>query len=105
MNAVVMRLLEKDPGDRYADAEELMEDLEKVLGGLEPAAVSKTREIKRLTPAGMAQTNVMSAPSEPTRGKRRQRRSPLPVLLVILLLRSEEHTSELQSRQYLVCRL
>src|SRR3712207_7573111 len=25
--------------------------------------------------------------------------------LVLLLLRSEEHTSELQSRQYLVCRL
>jgi beta-lactam-binding protein with PASTA domain len=86
MNAVVMRLLEKNPGDRYADAEELIEDLEKVLGGLEPAAVSKTREIKRLTPAGMAQTNVMSAPPEPTRGKRRQRRSPLPVLLVLLLL-------------------
>src|SRR3712207_7214501 len=31
---------------------------------------------------------------------------PLPtVLLVLGLLRSEEHTSELQSRQYLVCRL
>jgi eukaryotic-like serine/threonine-protein kinase len=86
MNAVVMRLLEKNPGDRYADAEELMEDLEKVLQGLEPAAVSKTREINRLTPAGMAQTNVMSAPPEPTRDKRRRRRSPLPVLLVLLLL-------------------
>ena len=84
MNAVVMRLLEKNPGDRYADAEELMEDLEKVLQGLEPAAVSKTREINRLTPAGMAPTNVMSAP--PVRDKRRRRRSPLPILLVLLLL-------------------
>src|SRR3712207_8693058 len=27
------------------------------------------------------------------------------VFLVVLLVRSEEHTSELQSRQYLVCRL
>jgi serine/threonine-protein kinase len=86
MNAVVMRLLEKNPGDRYADAEELMEDLEKVLQGLEPAAVNKTREINRLTPAGMAQTNLMSASSEPTRIKRRRRRSLLPVLLVLLLL-------------------
>src|SRR5919112_1121982 len=85
MNAVVMRLLEKNPGDRYAGAEELMEDLEKVLLGLEPAAVSKTREINRLTPAGMAQTNVMSASPEPTRDKRRRRQSPLPVLLVLLL--------------------
>src|SRR3712207_7519308 len=33
--------------------------------------------------------------------------TPLAIatLLVFLLLRSEEHTSELQSRQYLVCRL
>src|SRR3712207_9003875 len=30
---------------------------------------------------------------------------PLPVLSCLGLLRSEEHTSELQSRQYLVCRL
>src|SRR3712207_7730051 len=29
----------------------------------------------------------------------------LPALLLYLLFRSEEHTSELQSRQYLVCRL
>ncbi len=86
MNAVVMRLLEKNPGDRYADAEELMEDLEKVLQGLEPAAVSKTREINRITPTGMAQTNVMSATLKPTRGKRRRRRSPLPILLGLLLL-------------------
>src|SRR3712207_9270011 len=27
------------------------------------------------------------------------------VLVLVLVLRSEEHTSELQSRQYLVCRL
>src|SRR3712207_8873660 len=31
--------------------------------------------------------------------------APLRELLVALLHRSEEHTSELQSRQYLVCRL
>src|SRR3712207_8035425 len=29
----------------------------------------------------------------------------LPILIWIFALRSEEHTSELQSRQYLVCRL
>src|SRR5258707_7613168 len=28
-----------------------------------------------------------------------------PAFLIMILLRSEEHTSELQSRQYLVCRL
>src|SRR3712207_7852908 len=29
----------------------------------------------------------------------------IPVIIALLLSRSEEHTSELQSRQYLVCRL
>src|SRR3712207_6935386 len=28
-----------------------------------------------------------------------------PVMVILAVLRSEEHTSELQSRQYLVCRL
>src|SRR3712207_7662213 len=32
-------------------------------------------------------------------------REQIPKQMVILLIRSEEHTSELQSRQYLVCRL
>src|SRR3712207_6951807 len=42
---------------------------------------------------------------------RRPRRTPCMTLLLVCLLsaafmaRSEEHTSELQSRQYLVCRL
>src|SRR3712207_8051666 len=42
------------------------------------------------------------------RGARRprRRRDPLPARAPLLRsLRSEEHTSELQSRQYLVCRL
>jgi eukaryotic-like serine/threonine-protein kinase len=83
INAIVTRLLEKNPKDRYADAEELIEDLERVLAGLEPTAVSKTREINRVTPAGMAQTNVMSTSK---RGKPRRRRSWVPVLLVLLFL-------------------
>src|SRR3712207_7105861 len=32
-------------------------------------------------------------------------KSPEVISLVTIILRSEEHTSELQSRQYLVCRL
>src|SRR5258707_10624799 len=38
------------------------------------------------------------APSEPSRGSLHRN-------LVVRAFRSEEHTSELQSRQYLVCRL
>src|ERR1035437_2961358 len=43
----------------------------------------------------------ISAASRPARGWKRRRRSPCRSLVA----RSEEHTSELQSRQYLVCRL
>src|SRR3712207_7893052 len=38
-------------------------------------------------------------------GELRLQRAPEPDRLLPQLLRSEEHTSELQSRQYLVCRL
>jgi eukaryotic-like serine/threonine-protein kinase len=88
VNAIVARLLEKNPKDRYADAEELIEDLEMVIQGHEPAAVSKTREIARVTSASMAQTNVMSASPvyTPKEDRRRRRRSPLPILFILLVL-------------------
>src|SRR3712207_8156472 len=41
---------------------------------------------------------------EPRRPKKR-RKAPAKSSFPILIVRSEEHTSELQSRQYLVCRL
>jgi eukaryotic-like serine/threonine-protein kinase len=88
INAIVARLLEKNPKDRYVDAEELIDDLEMVIQGHEPAAVSKTREIARVTPAGMAQTNVMSSSPAytPKEDRRRRRRSLLPILLIFLVL-------------------
>src|SRR3712207_7377117 len=55
-------------------------------------------------PAGSAAT------SHPGRPSRRRQAACLPACpslcpLTHLVMRSEEHTSELQSRQYLVCRL
>src|SRR3712207_6896356 len=44
-----------------------------------------------------------AGPDGPLAGDHRRERSPLPGRRVAP--RSEEHTSELQSRQYLVCRL
>src|SRR3712207_7830680 len=52
--------------------------------------------------------SLLEAPLEPP-AEREQRRLPLPPRVNTLdrrvMQRSEEHTSELQSRQYLVCRL
>src|SRR3712207_7280500 len=55
---------------------------------------------KRRAPAAAAARKALSVPS--TLIARMVSRGALPV---IMNARSEEHTSELQSRQYLVCRL
>src|SRR3712207_7545107 len=52
---------------------------------------------------------VSSTPSTPSRpdssGKGKGSKTGRPGIISLLARRSEEHTSELQSRQYLVCRL
>ena len=85
INAVTVRLLAKNPGDRYADADELIEDLERVLAGLEPAALEATRVMNRVTPAGTAQQTPVAPPAEAKEVKRR-RRWPLFLLPLLLLL-------------------
>jgi len=87
MNAVTVRLLAKNPGDRYADADELIEDLERVLDGLEPAALEATRVMNRVAPAGTAQqTPVAPAPPAEAKEVKRRRRWPLFLLPLLLLL-------------------
>lgn len=85
INAVTTKLLAKSPDERYADADELIEDLERVLQGLEPAASKTTRVTNRpAPPAGTAaQTQVMAAPK---RARRRGRPWILILLLLVLLL-------------------
>jgi eukaryotic-like serine/threonine-protein kinase len=87
INAVTVKLLAKNPGDRYADADELIEDLERVLDGLEPAALEATRVMNRVTPAGTAQqTPVAPAPPAEAKEAKRRRRWPLFLLPLLLLL-------------------
>ncbi|MDQ4002937.1 MAG: Stk1 family PASTA domain-containing Ser/Thr kinase [Actinomycetota bacterium] len=87
INAVTVRLLAKNPGDRYADADELIEDLERVLDGLEPAALEATRVMNRAVPAGAAQqTPVAPPPPAEAKEDKRRRRWPLFLLPLLLLL-------------------
>src|SRR5215218_638131 len=84
INAVTTKLLAKSPEERYADADELIEDLERVLEGFEPAAAKTTRVTTRSTPAaGTAQTQTMGGPK---RLRRQGRPWILSLLLLILLL-------------------
>jgi serine/threonine protein kinase/beta-lactam-binding protein with PASTA domain len=85
MNAVTARLLAKNPDDRYADADELIGDLERVIDGLEPARAA-TRLMNRSLPAETTRTRAM--PTLPPRvkdGKRRRRQSWRVIPLIFLL--------------------
>jgi beta-lactam-binding protein with PASTA domain len=86
ISAVTVRLLTKDAADRYASDAELIQDLERVASGLEPANAT-TEMMTRLMPA-TAPTRV-GPPPPPyggRRNKKRRRNLPLILALVVLLL-------------------
>ena len=64
---LVDRMLAKEPGQRYADYDELIADLEAILSGEEPPALTQSR---RALSSGGALTNVPSATTQ--RGLRRR---------------------------------
>jgi hypothetical protein len=86
MNALVTKLLAKDPEDRYADAAELADDLWRVNRGLEPVSAGVGRKQGPGTQRnGLASTKVTSEMQRPRAGPvpyRRRRR--LPWLLIAL---------------------
>src|SRR5918994_979701 len=86
MNALVTKLLAKDPEDRYADADELADDLWRVNRGLEPVAAGLGRKRGPSTQrTALASSNVTSKMHRSRPGPmpyRRRRR--LPWLLIAL---------------------
>jgi eukaryotic-like serine/threonine-protein kinase len=86
MNALVTKLLAKDPEDRYADADELANDLWRVNRGAEPLAAGGG-----MIQAPRTQYNAATLPSrtrEMTRAKpapRPRRRRGLPWLLIAVV--------------------
>jgi serine/threonine-protein kinase len=87
INSITCRLLSKQPGERYADAEELVEDLERVMNGLDPSS-GTTRLMHRAAYAGNGSTAQMPVLPPPQGGdyRRRKRGWVAPVLLLVLLL-------------------
>ncbi len=80
INAITLRLLAKNPEDRYASDSELIEDLERVSAGLDPSGATT-----EMMPHAMAATTRIAPPPPPQRVKKR-RRSTAPLLLVLLAL-------------------
>ena len=86
MNAVVMKLLSKDPDDRYHDADALAEDLWRVRGGLAVAAEAEEAQTVE-TPLHKPAPTTRRAPTAPVRGTpARAKRSRAPFLLAAVLI-------------------
>ena len=83
MNAVVMKLLSKDPDDRYPDADALAEDLWRVRGGLAAAAEAEGAKTVE-TPLRKPAPTTRQAPVAPARGKRS--RTPFLLAAALILL-------------------
>ncbi|MEW6637434.1 MAG: Stk1 family PASTA domain-containing Ser/Thr kinase [Actinomycetota bacterium] len=82
MNAICMRLLAKDPKDRYATDDELIEDLERAASGMDPANATTEMLTRRMPTA-----SPTKAGSPPPRGRERRRRwLPLALALLALLI-------------------
>jgi eukaryotic-like serine/threonine-protein kinase len=83
INAITLRLLAKNPDDRYPNDSELIEDLERVSAGLDPAGATTEMmthampQAARLTPPPPTQTMAL---------KKQRRRRATPLLLAILVL-------------------
>ncbi|HEX7170420.1 MAG TPA: protein kinase, partial [Rubrobacter sp.] len=81
MNALIVKLMAKDPEDRYASAGELADDLRRVSRGLPPAAVGKLPR-PRTQRTAVAQNPTSKMPS--ANPAPLQRRRSLPWLLIAL---------------------
>ncbi len=98
MNAVTMRLLAKDPNERYPDAAALIKDLERVKEGLPPAAATtlgSKRAIGTVRPGSASQlqrkrpgTGADTPPARPggVTGPGSSRNQIVGVVLAILLV-------------------
>jgi eukaryotic-like serine/threonine-protein kinase len=87
MNALVVKLLAKNPRDRYADAEALADDLWKVRRGLAPTAAGPAIGGASV-PRSSTQATTVEVPAPaaaPASPARKRRRLPIPAVLLALL--------------------
>ena len=84
INAVTVRLLQKDPADRYTSDDELIEDLERVIAGLDPSGAT-TEMATSVLPAQTARL-ATTPPPQAVRPKEQKRRRALPFFLALLVL-------------------
>ena len=82
INAITLRLLAKNPDDRYGSDAELIDDLERFCAGLEPSGAT-TELMTRAMPAATARMSLPSPPQGASQDKKRRGRA-VPLLLALL---------------------
>src|SRR5829696_3379271 len=82
INAITLRLLAKNPDDRYESDAELIEELERFGAGLDPSGAT-TEVMTRAMPAATARMGVPPPPQGVDVGKKRRRRF-VPLLLALI---------------------
>jgi eukaryotic-like serine/threonine-protein kinase len=80
INAITLRLLAKNPDDRYGSDAELIEDLERFGAGLDPSGAT-TEVMTRAMPAATAR---MGPPPQGTDAGKKRRRRYAPLLLTLI---------------------
>ncbi|MDN5697631.1 MAG: Stk1 family PASTA domain-containing Ser/Thr kinase, partial [Rubrobacter sp.] len=85
LDAITLRLMSKDPEDRYPDESELTNDLERAIGGLSPSEAT-TMALPGAAPAARpaqsaAEKTLISSKGEEAKRQRRRRRA-LPLILL-----------------------
>ena len=86
MNAIIMKLLSKDPEDRYPDSEVLAEDLWRVRRDLAAAAGAAEAETVEAPTNRLAPSGTPPGAGRAVQGTARRKRSLAPLLLGALLL-------------------
>jgi eukaryotic-like serine/threonine-protein kinase len=84
INAITIRLLAKNPENRYTSDSELIEDLERVCAGLDPSAA--TTEMMTHSVAATTRLSTPPPPQRVGRNKMRRRRGAPPLLALLALL-------------------
>ena len=90
LNAITLRLMSKNPEERYPDESELIRDLENVVRGYSPGEAT-TRGLAGAAPVapaggGDAERTLVSHGGAASGGRRRRRALPLVVLGILALL-------------------
>jgi serine/threonine-protein kinase len=85
INAITMRLLQKDPAARYATDDELIDDLERVLSGLDPSGAT-TEMATSVLPAATTRLAPTPPPQSVRPAKRKRRSAPIVLALIVLAL-------------------